>query len=92
MLEGLAFVCRDVVDRLAARSLATDRLRLLGGGSQSADADTCAVGAAMFAAVAAGLHRDLVGQRPTCRAPGRRTSRPATAMPSRRPTGATVDS
>jgi xylulokinase len=77
VLEGLAFACRDVAERLAAMGLATDRTLLLGGGSRSdtwsqirADvlgkrhdvawsADTCPVGAAMIAAVAAGAHDDL---------------------------------
>ena len=77
VLEGLAFACRDVADRLAQIGLATDRVLLLGGGSRSdtwsqirADvlgkphdiawsADTCPVGAAMIAAVAAGIHVDL---------------------------------
>jgi xylulokinase len=77
VLEGLAFACRDVAERLAVMRLATDRVLLLGGGSHSdtwsqirADIlgkphdvawspDTCPVGAAMIAAVAAGGHRDL---------------------------------
>jgi xylulokinase len=77
VLEGLAFACRDVAERLAAMGLATDRTLLLGGGSRSdtwsqirADvlgkrhdiawgADTCPVGAAMIASVAAGAHEDL---------------------------------
>jgi xylulokinase len=77
VLEGLAFACRDVSERLAHMGLATDRVLLLGGGSHSdtwsqirADvlgkphdvawsADTCPVGAAMIATVAAGLHGDL---------------------------------
>jgi xylulokinase len=77
VLEGLAFACRDVSERLAHMGLATDRVLLLGGGSRSdtwsqirADvlgkrhdvawsADTCPVGAAMIAAVAAGIHGDL---------------------------------
>lgn len=77
VLEGLAFACRDVADRLAAMGLPTDRTLLLGGGSRSdtwaqirADvlgkrhdvawsADTCPVGAAMIATVAAGTHADL---------------------------------
>ena len=77
VLEGLAFACRDVVERLAALGLQASELLALGGGAASrtwmqlrADAlgrphhvaartDTCAIGAAMIAAVAAGLHRDL---------------------------------
>ncbi|MDQ3300466.1 MAG: FGGY-family carbohydrate kinase, partial [Myxococcota bacterium] len=77
VLEGLAFACRDVVERLASMGLASDRVLVLGGGSRSRvwaqiradvlgkphdlahDPDTCPVGAAMLAAVAAGLHRDL---------------------------------
>jgi xylulokinase len=77
VLEGLAFACRDVAERLAAMGLETDRTLLLGGGSRSdtwsqirADvlgkrhdiawgADTCPVGAAMIASVAAGAHEDL---------------------------------
>jgi xylulokinase len=77
VLEGLAFACRDVVERLAALGLPADRVRVLGGGAASdvwlqlrADAlgrphevgprtDTCAIGAAMIAAVAAGLAPDL---------------------------------
>jgi xylulokinase len=77
ILEGLAFACRDVVDRLCELVLPADRVLLLGGGARSrvwaqirADAlgvphevaavvDTCPVGAAMIAAVAAGVHRDL---------------------------------
>ncbi|HLL23899.1 MAG TPA: FGGY family carbohydrate kinase [Kofleriaceae bacterium] len=77
VLEGLAFACRDVAERLAALGLGSDRVLLLGGGSRSdtwsqvrADvlglphdiawsADTCPVGAAMIAAVAAGIHADV---------------------------------
>ncbi|HTR52526.1 MAG TPA: FGGY family carbohydrate kinase [Kofleriaceae bacterium] len=77
VLEGLAFACRDVVERLAALGLPANELVALGGGAASrtwmqlrADvlgrphhvtgrADTCAIGAAMIAAVAVGLHRDL---------------------------------
>ncbi len=77
VLEGLAFACRDVVERLASLGLAPDRVLVLGGGSRSRvwaqiradvlgkphdlahDPDTCPVGAAMLAAVAAGLHPDL---------------------------------
>ena len=35
VLEGLAFACRDVVERLTELGLATDRVVLLGGGSRS---------------------------------------------------------
>ena len=35
VLEGTAFAMRDVVDRLAALGVATDRLRLMGGGARS---------------------------------------------------------
>ena len=77
VLEGLAFACRDVVDRLAELGLPTDQVLVTGGGSRSvtwtqlrADAlgrphafttiaDTSALGAAMIAAVAAGLAPDL---------------------------------
>ncbi|HEU0031292.1 MAG TPA: FGGY family carbohydrate kinase [Kofleriaceae bacterium] len=77
VLEGLAFACRDVVDRLAAIGLPRERVLLLGGGARSrvwsqlradvlglphqiaAYPDTCPIGAAMIASVAAGLHRDL---------------------------------
>ena len=78
ILEGLAFACRDVVERLAALGLTTDRVVLLGGGARSAvwsqlradalgitqqiaaNPDTCSIGAAMIAAVAVAIHRDLV--------------------------------
>ncbi|HEY1555734.1 MAG TPA: FGGY-family carbohydrate kinase, partial [Kofleriaceae bacterium] len=77
VLEGLAFACRDVVERLAALGLPARELVALGGGSRSrtwmqlradalgrphhvaARADTCAIGAAMIAAVAAGLVPEL---------------------------------
>jgi xylulokinase len=79
VLEGLAFACRDVAERLAAMGVAraTDGVVVLGGGGRSAAwlqiradalgaphhvaarADSCAVGAAMIAAVAAGLAPDL---------------------------------
>lgn len=36
ILEGTAFAMRDVVDRLAALGVPTDRLRLMGGGSRAA--------------------------------------------------------
>jgi xylulokinase len=89
VLEGLAFACRDVADRLAHMGLVTDRVLLLGGGSRSdtwsqirADvlgkphdvawsADTCPVGAAMIAAVAAGIHGDLAAAAATLPAPSR---------------------
>lgn len=35
VLEGTAFAMRDVVDRLAALGVGTDRLRLMGGGARS---------------------------------------------------------
>jgi xylulokinase len=35
VLEGLAFACRDVVERLAMMELACDRVLLLGGGARS---------------------------------------------------------
>ena len=78
VLEGLAFACRDVAERLVHLGLDLREAVLLGGGSRSlvwteirADAlglphrvaartDTCAVGAAMIAAVAVGLVPDLV--------------------------------
>lgn len=73
VLEGTAFAMRDVVDRLAALGVATDRLRLMGGGARSrlwcrisADvagrpaeiqdtSDASALGAALIAAVSAGI-------------------------------------
>jgi sugar (pentulose or hexulose) kinase len=36
VLEGLAFACRDVVERLAAMGLSEDHVLLVGGGAQSA--------------------------------------------------------
>ena len=77
ILEGLAFACRDVVQRLIALGLPAQDVVVLGGGGTSrvwlqirADAlglrhrvaartDTCPVGAAMIAAVAAGGLPDL---------------------------------
>jgi xylulokinase len=77
VLAGLAFACRDVVDRLAALGLPTATVTLLGGGAASATwaqlradilarphrvaarSDTCAVGAAMLAAVATGHVADV---------------------------------
>ncbi len=35
VLEGTAFAMRDIVDRLAALGVGTDRLRLMGGGARS---------------------------------------------------------
>ena len=35
VLEGTAFAMRDVVDRLAAQGVRTDRLRIMGGGAKS---------------------------------------------------------
>jgi xylulokinase len=77
ILEGLAFACRDVAQRLASLGLPSDHALVLGGGGRSAtwlqiraDAlqiphhaaartDSSAIGAAMIAAVAAGIHPDL---------------------------------
>ncbi len=77
VLEGLAFACRDVSERLRALGLPHAEALVLGGGTHSdlwlqirADAlgiphhvaarsDTCAIGAAMIAGVAAGIHADL---------------------------------
>jgi xylulokinase len=77
VLEGVAFACRDVAERLAAMGLPVTRVLVLGGGSRSAvwmqlradvlglrhdvahDPDTCPIGAAMIAAVAAGGSADL---------------------------------
>jgi len=79
VLEGLAFACRDVVERLVALGAvpAGAPVHLLGGGSRSAvwaqiradvlqrphhiaaRTDTCALGAALLAAVGAGLVPDL---------------------------------
>jgi xylulokinase len=77
ILEGLAFACRDVVERLASLGLPTDSVLALGGGAKSrtwmqlradvlarphhvvARSDTSAIGAAMMAAVAAGILPDL---------------------------------
>lgn len=76
ILEGLAFACRQVAERIDSLAPISE-VALLGGGSRSrvwaqlrADApqlphrvaprtDTCAVGAAMIAAVAAGWFPDL---------------------------------
>jgi xylulokinase len=35
VLEGCAFAMRDVIDQLAALGVATDRIRVLGGGARS---------------------------------------------------------
>jgi len=77
VLEGLAFACRDVAERLVALALPVARVLVLGGGSRSAvwaqlradvlgvphdvaaNPDTCPLGAAMIATVAAGVHPDL---------------------------------
>jgi xylulokinase len=77
VLEGLAFACRDVVERLVALGLPASEVLLLGGGARSAvwsqlradvlglrhhvtpTTDTCPVGAAMMALVAAGAIPDL---------------------------------
>jgi xylulokinase len=77
VLEGLAFACRDVVDRIVALGLPARDVLLIGGGARSAvwaqlradtlglphhvaaRVDTSPVGAAMIAAVAAGLIPDL---------------------------------
>jgi xylulokinase len=77
VLAGLAFACRDVVDRLAGLGLPTGEVVLLGGGARSAvwaqlradvlarphhvaaETSSCAVGAAMIAAVAVGWLADL---------------------------------
>ncbi|MBV8761169.1 MAG: hypothetical protein JO257_27985 [Deltaproteobacteria bacterium] len=88
VLEGLAFACRDVAERLAQLGLPHREALVLGGGTHSAlwlqiraDAlgiahhvaarsDSCAIGAAMIASVAAGIHRDLAAAAAT--APPRR--------------------
>jgi xylulokinase len=90
VLEGLAFACRDVAERLSGLGLPTDDVLALGGGTRSAlwmqlraDAlgrthrvasrtDTCAVGAAMIAAVAAGLAPDLAAAAARIPAPAAR--------------------
>lgn len=77
VLEGCAFAMRDVIDRLRALNVRTERVVLLGGGAASevwarirADVaclpvhrstvtDSCAVGAAMCAAVAGQVQPDL---------------------------------
>jgi xylulokinase len=77
VLEGTAFAMRDIVDQLEALGVATDRVRLMGGGAQSAvwcqiradligrpvevlsESDASATGAALIAAVAAGLSADI---------------------------------
>jgi xylulokinase len=78
VLEACAFASRDVIDRLAALGVATDRVLLLGGGASSAlwariradvtgrphaiaaRTDTCAIGGALCASVAAGVHPDVI--------------------------------
>lgn len=88
VLEGLAFACRDVAERLGALGLAATEAIVLGGGGRSAvwtqlraDAlglphrvaartDTCAIGAAMIAAVAAGIVPDLVAAAALAEPPG----------------------
>ena len=77
ILEGLAFSCRDVAQRLRALGLAANEVRVLGGGGRSdvwmqlranalglphaalARTDTCAIAAAMIAAVSIGALPDL---------------------------------
>lgn len=77
VLEGLAFACKDVADRLLAMKLPIADVLLVGGGARSeawaqiradvlglphrvaATPDTSPLGAAMIAAVAAGIHADL---------------------------------
>jgi xylulokinase len=59
VLEGLAFAARDVVERLAALGLPTERVLLLGGGSRSA------VWAQLRADVL-GLPHDVVARTDTC--------------------------
>jgi xylulokinase len=87
VLEGLAFACRDVTERLAELGLPNEHVLVLGGGGASATwtqiradalgrshqvaarADSCAVGAAMIAAVAAGFFPDLAAAAATAPAP-----------------------
>ena len=87
VLEGLAFACREVSERLAQLGLPHREALVLGGGTHSdlwlqirADAlgiphhvaarsDTCAIGAAMIAAVAAGLYPDLAAAASTAPKP-----------------------
>ncbi|MGE0870161.1 MAG: FGGY-family carbohydrate kinase [Kofleriaceae bacterium] len=77
VLEGLAFACRDVVERLVALGLPTETVVLCGGGARSrvwaqmradvvgrvhriaTEPDSCPLGAAMIALVAAGGIPDL---------------------------------
>jgi xylulokinase len=97
VLEGLAFACRDVVERLGELGLATREILILGGGGASdvwnqiradvlgrphhlaARTDTSAIGAAMLAAVAAGLVPDLAA---ACALspPAKRTFQPGRAQ------------
>lgn len=78
VLEGLAFACRDVAERLTAMGIPAADVRLVGGGARSAvwaqiradvlglthhvgaSTDASPIGAAMIAAVIAGLAPDLL--------------------------------
>ena len=100
VLEGIAFACRDVVERIGALGLPADRVLLLGGGSRSpvwaqvradvlgvphdvaARTDTCPIGGAMIASVAAGAHADLAAAAALAPPPAR------TFEPDPRATGA----
>jgi xylulokinase len=59
VLEGLAFACRDVVERLAALGLPRERVLLLGGGSRSRTW-------AQLRADALGLPHDRAANADTC--------------------------